>query len=139
MHGIFHNGLNPQVTRQRLRLSFNRVRQRRQLPLNFCPIRRRQYSVKAPLSMIHVDGHHKLNRCGVRSILRLEIYYKPLFSISVDIAMLYMEPSMAIQGSLSFLKHPTITGLQPSSPTSKPQCLITGYLFVLGILDLTLI
>ena len=54
MYGLYHNGRNPDVTRQRLRDSLDRVRTHR----NEAPkrtIRRREYQVKAPLTMLHMD------------------------------------------------------------------------------------
>lgn len=80
MYGIFHDGKNPPVTRQRLRDSLNRVRLVRNIPpLQFTPIRRRQYSVKAPLSMIHIDGHHKLIRLLAKLKLSDYVFHNAFF------------------------------------------------------------
>ena len=51
------------VSRARVRASINRVRLVRPPPPRKL-IRRRVYSVKGPLSMWHIDGHHKLIRSG---------------------------------------------------------------------------
>ena len=47
------------VRRRTLRQSLRLVAGRRNLPP---PIARRRYSVRAPLSLIHIDGNHKLIR-----------------------------------------------------------------------------
>ena len=49
------------ASRERIRQSLNRVRTVHNIPPRKT-IKRRVYKVKGPLSMLHIDGHHKLIR-----------------------------------------------------------------------------
>ena len=61
MSGLFASSYgHPYVTRDRLRASLNRVRVIRNDPPRMDPIKRRKYAVKGPLTLWHIDGHHKL-------------------------------------------------------------------------------
>jgi len=53
---------HPSVTRRRHRESLNRMRVERNARPRMGAFKRRVYSVKGPLSMLHIDGHHKLIR-----------------------------------------------------------------------------
>lgn len=76
MIGLFRSQFG-HVTRARLRTVINKVR----LPSCNPPRRtifRRRYKVKGPLTMVHVDGHHKLIRYSNstrQSDLLLLIFY----------------------------------------------------------------
>ncbi|XP_046448542.1 uncharacterized protein LOC124197236 isoform X2 [Daphnia pulex] len=56
-----YNSRGPKVSRERLRESFCRVKEFRMDPPRRT-IKRRVYNVKGPLSLWHVDSHHKLSR-----------------------------------------------------------------------------
>ena len=47
------------VQRKRVRCSIRRLIGQQVIPH---PIRRREYHVRAPLAVVHIDGHHKLIR-----------------------------------------------------------------------------
>lgn len=52
------------VQRERLRQSVNRIKMVRNDPPRRT-IYRRKYRVKSPLSIFHIDGHHKLTRLNI--------------------------------------------------------------------------
>jgi len=62
LKGLHFNSFGKGPFRARLRASLDRVRVERNIPPPLCAVKRRKYSVKAPLSMVHIDGHHKLIR-----------------------------------------------------------------------------
>lgn len=56
-----YRALNLPVSRDRLRKAINRVRETNNLPPRRS-IHRRVYQVWGSLSLLHIDGHHKLVR-----------------------------------------------------------------------------
>lgn len=61
IEGLYRTA-GPKVSRSRLRSSYKRVRLLGDQIIPRRSLKRRCYNVRAPLSLWHIDGHHKLGR-----------------------------------------------------------------------------
>lgn len=96
-------------------------------------VKRRVYKVRGPLSMVHLDGNHKLIRWQQLSELKLYTFCIPnscLKFLGGD--LLYMGQSMDFRGWCITCECQTIIGLTPFSTLLKKEPVVMDYLLESG-------